>query len=62
MDIIIFAATTPSYDFSGLTGALPALVTALVAAGGLVVLAGLGYAAVSWGFPKLMGLFKKTAK
>jgi hypothetical protein len=60
--IIIHAATAPSFDFSGLTGVLPALVVALVAAAGLVVVAALGYTAVSWGFPKLLGLFKKTAK
>lgn len=51
-----------TFDFTGITGALPALVTAVVAAAGLVLTAGLGVTAVMWGFPKLIGLFKKTAK
>lgn len=52
----------PSYDFSGVTAALPGLGQAFVTAGALVLVAGLGVAAVMWGFPKLIGLFKKTAK
>ena len=51
-----------SYDFSGVTGALPDLVTAIVAGAGLVVTAGLGVMAVKWGFPQLIGLFKRVAK
>lgn len=51
-----------TYDFSGITGALPGLVTAVVTAAGLVLAAALGVMGVSWGFPKLIGLFKKTAK
>lgn len=59
MDVINAAA---SYDFSGLTGGLEPLVTALVAAAAVVILAALGWTGVTWGFPKLLGLFKKTAK
>lgn len=51
-----------SFDFSGITGALPGLVTAVVAAAGLVLTAALGVMGAMWGFPKLIGLFKKTAK
>lgn len=49
-------------DFDGVTDALTALAPQFVTAGGLVLVAGLGIAAVTWGFPKLIGLFKKTAK
>lgn len=54
--------TTPEFDFSGVTGALASLGPSVIAAGGLVIAAGLGVAAVIWGAPKLIGLFKKTAK
>ncbi|WP_137878072.1 hypothetical protein [Microbacterium sp. 4NA327F11] len=57
---IVLADAT--YDFSGVTGALPGLASAVVTAGGLVLAAGLSVAGVIWGFPKLIGLFKKTAK
>jgi hypothetical protein len=51
-----------TFDFSGVTGALPDLGVAFVAAGALVLAAALGVMAVKWGFPQLIGLFKKTAK
>lgn len=55
-------ADAVTYDFSGVTSAVPGLVTAIVAAAGLVLAAALGVMAVKWGFPQLIGLFKKTAK
>ncbi|BDZ38072.1 hypothetical protein [Microbacterium suwonense] len=51
-----------SFDFSGVTDALAALGPAVVGAGAAVIAAGVGVAAVMWGAPKLIGLFKKTAK
>jgi len=51
-----------TFDFSGVTDALPGLGTAFVAAGALVLAAALAVTGVLWGFPKLIGLFKKTAK
>ncbi|GAA4483960.1 hypothetical protein [Microbacterium panaciterrae] len=54
--------TDLTVDFSGVTAALASLGPQVVTAGGLVVAAGLGVAAAFWGFPKLIGLFKKTAK
>ncbi|WP_156378771.1 hypothetical protein [Microbacterium sp. Root61] len=51
-----------TFDFTGITGALPALVVAVVAAAGLVLTAALGVMGAFWGFPKLIGLFKRTAK
>ena len=59
MDIINAAAT---YDFSGVTDGLGSLAPAVVTAAGTVRLAGLAVAGAFWGFPKLIGLFKKTAK
>lgn len=56
------ALAEASFDFTGITGALPGLVGAIVPAAGLVLAAGLGVTGVMWGFPKLIGLFKKTAK
>jgi hypothetical protein len=54
--------TTPTFDFSG----VQTLITNFAAAYGPVVIAvfgiGLGIAATVWGFPKLVGLFKKSAK
>ena len=52
----------PTFDFSGVTGALGPLAVAVVAAAGLVVVSGLMVAGAFWGFPKLIGLFKRTAK
>lgn len=49
-------------DFSGVTGALTEIAPQIVTAGGLVLVAGLTVTAAFWGFPKLIGLFKKTAK
>ena len=54
--------TTPTYDFSGVTDALTALAPQVVTAGGVALAAGLVVAGAWWGFPKLIGLFKKTAK
>lgn len=51
-----------TFDFSGITDALGALAPAVVTAGGLAIAAGLAVAALIWGAPKLLGLFKKTAK
>lgn len=51
-----------TYDFDGVTDALTALAPQVVAAGGLVLAAGLVVTGAFWGFPKLIGLFKKTAK
>jgi len=60
--LAIVSAADPTFDFSGATG----LITAFAAALALAVLAvfgtGLGIAATIWGFPKLVGLFKKSAK
>ncbi|WP_449280970.1 hypothetical protein [Leucobacter sp.] len=50
------------YDFSGVTTGLAALAPEFVTAGAAVLAAGLVVAGVMWGFPKLIGLFKKTAK
>lgn len=58
----IASAAGETFDFSGITGALPGLGTAIVAAAGLVLTAALAVAGAFWGFPKLIGLFKKTAK
>jgi hypothetical protein len=56
------AVGDPTFDFSGTTN----LITLFAAALALAVLAvfgtGLGIAATIWGFPKLVGLFKKSAK
>lgn len=49
-------------DFSGVTSALTALAPQVVTAGGVVLAAGLVVMGAFWGFPKLIGLFKKTAK
>ena len=54
--------TDLAVDFTGVTGALAALAPQVVTAGGLVLTAGITVAAAFWGFPKLIGLFKKTAK
>lgn len=51
-----------TFDFSDVTDALVALGPAVATAGGLVIAAGVGVAALIWGAPKLIGLFKKTAK
>lgn len=59
---IAAAAGEGGFDFSGITGALPGLGTAIVAAAGLVLTAALAVSGAFWGFPKLIGLFKKTAK
>lgn len=50
------------FDFSAVTGALGDLGPAIVLAAGGVILAGLGVAAVRWGAPVLVSLFKRTAK
>lgn len=52
----------PTFDFSGVTSQLGPLGVAIVAAAGLVLTAALAVAGAFWGFPKLIGLFKKTAK
>lgn len=49
-------------DFTGVTTALGELGPLVVTAAGLVVAAGLTVTASFWGFPKLIGLFKKVAK
>lgn len=54
--------TDLTVDFTGVTSALAALAPQVVTAGGLVLTAGITVAAAFWGFPKLIGLFKKTAK
>lgn len=51
-----------TFDFSGIQTALGGLVTDFLPAATVVLVSGIGIAAVSWGYPKLMGLFKKTAK
>lgn len=51
-----------SYDFSGVTDGLAALGTAMVGPAGIVLGSALLVAGVFWGFPKLIGLFKKAAK
>lgn len=62
MDIIIFASTTPAVDYSTLTSGLGPLALAVVGGAAAVIAAALTWKGVSWGFPKLMGLFNKTAK
>jgi hypothetical protein len=54
--------TTNTYDYSGVTDELPAFATAFVGGSVAVILAGLSVAAVKWGVPQLIGLFKKTAR
>lgn len=54
--------TPPTFDFSGVTDALGALGTQFVGATPAIILGAIGVAAVLWGAPKLIGLFKKTAK
>lgn len=54
--------TSPTFDFSGITDGLAALAPALVGVTGVVIGAGLTVTAVMWGAPKLIGLFRKTAK
>jgi hypothetical protein len=49
-------------DYTGLTSELGPLVAGLVTAAAVVITAALGWTGVVWGFPKLLGLFKKTAK
>jgi hypothetical protein len=60
--LIHAVAGDPTFDFSGVTN----LITLFAVALGVAVLAvfgtGLGIAATIWGFPKLVGLFKKSAK
>lgn len=51
-----------TYDFSGVTDALGSLGPAVVTAGGAVLAIAVVVAGAFWGFPKLIGLFKKTAK
>lgn len=51
-----------TYDFTGLTTGLASLGQAMVAPAALVVGAALVVAGIVWGYPKLLGLFKKTAK
>lgn len=51
-----------TFDFSAVTDALVALGPAVVGVTGVVIASGLGVAAILWGAPKLVGLFKRTAK
>ena len=51
-----------TYDFGGVTNALAGLAPQVVTAGGVVLAAALVVTGAFWGFPKLIGLFKKTAK
>ena len=52
----------PAISFDGATTLISGLATAYGPAVLAVFGVGLGIAAVVWGFPKLMGLFKKSAK
>jgi len=54
--------TPPTISFDGATTAIQSFATAYGPAVILVFGIALAVAASIWGFPKLLGLFKKTAK
>lgn len=49
-------------DFTGVLDALGDLAPAFVTAGAAVAAVALTVMAVKWGYPQLIGLFKKTSK
>lgn len=60
--LVTTEVTPPTFDFSGVV----TLISSFAAAYSPVILTifgvGLGIAALVWGYPRLVGLFKKSAK